>query len=446
MRIYLVRHGQTDWNLRGIAQGQTDIPLNETGILQAQELRDKVREIDFDVCYASPLKRAAETAAIVVNKRCEIRYDDLLKERSFGEFEGRPGREMRKKAPNIGDFRINTNYGGIEPVKDLLARAEDFLAKIRRECAGMNKVLIVGHGSMLKAIHFAIVGWDEDTDFWSWHLENGEVRDYELSEGRVERVLADVEKQLYENIRGEELHFYRDGATASTVFRVGTRFLVKIENFATLAKQLEFLRTYPEGRFQKVLCYNEKLNYICFEYIDGRKFSDSAIDARDATEQICEIVCSYEKYKYDGYGFLGEQKATWRDFLLDEIEYAEKRIPEVAKDKVMAALEVAGKEQPEQYLLHGDFGTHNFLLDGGQIRVIDPMPAVGDYLYDFYFAVLSNVKIFADLGDDYIFSFFERDADYKKALLIVALYVRMSRAAVYDEDNLQAYKDLYERI
>ncbi len=446
MRIYLVRHGQTDWNLRGIVQGQTNIPLNETGILQAQKLRDKIQNIHFDVCYASPLRRAAETAAIVVNRCCEIRYEDLLKERSFGEFEGRPGKELFKQAPNIGDFRINTDYGGIEPVKDLLARAESFLAKIRRECAGMDKVLVVGHGSMLKAIHFAVIGWDEDTDFWSWHLDNSEICDYELSEGRVERVLTDIEHQLYVNLKGETLKFYRDGATASTVFSVGNRYLVKIENFATLGKQLEFLHEYPESRFQKVMCFNEELNYICFEFIDGQKFGESEIEPRDAIEQICEIVCSYEMYKYDGYGFLGEQKTSWHDFLLDEIEYAEQRIPEVSKDKVMAALERAGQEEPEQYLLHGDFGTHNFLVENGLIRVIDPMPAVGDYLYDFYFAVLSNVKIFGDLGEDYIFSFFERDIDYKKALLIVALYVRMSRAAVYDKDNLQAYKDLYASI
>ncbi len=113
----------------------------------------------------------------------------------------------------------------------------------------------------------------------------------------------------------------------------------------------------------------------------------------------------------------------------------------------MAALEVAGRDNPEQYLLHGDFGTHNFLIEDGKIRVIDPMPAVGDYLYDFYFALLSNVSIFLELSADYIYSFFtDRDLEYKKALTIVALYVRMSRAALYDKDRLQSYIQLYEQI
>ena len=95
--------------------------------------------------------------------------------------------------------------------------------------------------------------------------------------------------------------------------------------------------------------------------------------------------------------------------------------------------------------MHGDFGAHNFLNSNGVIRAIDPMPMVGDRLYDFYFAVLSNVKIFAELGWDYIMSFFEGyDLEYKEALMTIALYVRMSRAAAYDLANLDKYITLYE--
>ena len=69
-----------------------------------------------------------------------------------------------------------------------------------------------------------------------------------------------------------------------------------------------------------------------------------------------------------------------------------------------------------------------------------------DYLYDFYFALLSDVDVFIRLGEEMVMSYFERDVEYKKALLIIALYVRMSRAAKYDAANLQKYKDLYANI
>ena len=63
--LYIVRHGQTDWNVRQLRQGRTDIELNETGIEQAMELRDKLKSVKIDVCYASPLKRAMKTAQII---------------------------------------------------------------------------------------------------------------------------------------------------------------------------------------------------------------------------------------------------------------------------------------------------------------------------------------------------------------------------------------------
>jgi hypothetical protein len=96
--------------------------------------------------------------------------------------------------------------------------------------------------------------------------------------------------------------------------------------------------------------------------------------------------------------------------------------------------------------MHGDFGTHNFLVNNGKIYVIDPMPVVGDFLYDFYFAVLSDTKIFTKVGEDFVFSFFERDMKEKRALATIALYVRMSRAWKYDRENFKAYVDMYEKI
>ena len=58
MKLYVIRHGQTDWNLIGKIQGQTDIKLNQTGITQAEKVRDEIEKYDFCLIICSPLKRA----------------------------------------------------------------------------------------------------------------------------------------------------------------------------------------------------------------------------------------------------------------------------------------------------------------------------------------------------------------------------------------------------
>ena len=77
--IYVVRHGQTDWNLEGRFQGRIDIPLNEKGKSQAKKTKEKLEGIKFDKVFSSPLKRALETAKIITDEPIDI--DDRIIER-----------------------------------------------------------------------------------------------------------------------------------------------------------------------------------------------------------------------------------------------------------------------------------------------------------------------------------------------------------------------------
>jgi uncharacterized phosphatase len=93
--FYIVRHGQTDWNVKQKVQGHSDIPLNETGELQAKELGEKFRDIHFDLAFSSDLMRAKRTAEIVLlDKKMKVLTSELLRERNFGNFEGKPGEAL----------------------------------------------------------------------------------------------------------------------------------------------------------------------------------------------------------------------------------------------------------------------------------------------------------------------------------------------------------------
>ena len=85
--IYVVRHGQTDWNLQGRCQGWHDIELNQTGIEQAEKLAKLLADVKFDVCFSSPLKRAVKTAQTIYDGN--IILDQRIIERGNGELEGR---------------------------------------------------------------------------------------------------------------------------------------------------------------------------------------------------------------------------------------------------------------------------------------------------------------------------------------------------------------------
>lgn len=181
MKIYIARHGQTDWNLQHKAQGRTDVPLNETGIKQAESLRDNIKNIQFTAVYASPLKRAAETAQIATSNKYDIIYDDRLIERSFGNFEGKKINGWAEATGyDIGDLKLNTNVGDIEPVRDVLARTKAFLDDIKTKHTNTDTILIVSHGQAARGLHHNLVGYTDDTDWWSVEYGNAEAKEYEL--------------------------------------------------------------------------------------------------------------------------------------------------------------------------------------------------------------------------------------------------------------------------
>lgn len=176
IKLYIIRHGKTAWNELGIAQGLTDIPLNEEGKRQAQEVAKQIPLDDIDIIFTSPLKRAKQTADLINGNKKEIIIDELLVERCFGDFEGKPipFAIITKQWTNLND-----KEGGSESARECLARAKKFLTKLKQDYRGKS-ILVVSHGGFIKALHFNIIGYDEDTDFLSFRPDNATVYEYEI--------------------------------------------------------------------------------------------------------------------------------------------------------------------------------------------------------------------------------------------------------------------------
>ncbi len=176
-KLYIVRHGKTDWNIKGLLQGLTDIPLNMEGIKEVKDLKEKLDLNDIDICISSPLKRTKMTVQILVGDEKKIIYDDMLKERAFGNYEGKSiDFDLIYK---LWNYKLNYSEENIESLKNCLKRAKRFLDKIKKEYPDKN-ILIVSHGSFIKALHYNLVGYDENTSFLSFSPNNATIYSYDF--------------------------------------------------------------------------------------------------------------------------------------------------------------------------------------------------------------------------------------------------------------------------
>lgn len=156
MNIILVRHGQTNWNVKDLLQGKTDIELNETGEMQAVETANKLINTEIDVIYVSPLKRTLKTAKQINKTRnLEMITDNRLIERGFGKYEGKSNVEFRK----YWDFEANISDNNVEAVRELFSRTYSLLKEIAGKYKKTNKtILIVTHNGVNLAITSILKG------------------------------------------------------------------------------------------------------------------------------------------------------------------------------------------------------------------------------------------------------------------------------------------------
>ncbi len=177
--LYIIRHGRTDWNVERKMQGWTDIPLNDQGRRMAEEAAEKYKDINFDICYSSPLKRAKETAEILLKGRSiPIIIDDRLKELGFGEFEGTTKDDQPEGSPIWNFFNKPENYKaerGAETFDSLFERTGDFLKNVVYPQLEEGKdIVIVGHGAMNSSIVCQVNKFDIK-DYWKYPIKNCEL-------------------------------------------------------------------------------------------------------------------------------------------------------------------------------------------------------------------------------------------------------------------------------
>jgi len=154
--IYLVRHGETEWNEKKIIQGHSDIPLNEKGKLQSEQLGEKLKDIHFEAVFSSDLIRAKRTAEIIIlEKKLAVVTTKALRERMFGRFEGKHIDELRKILGETILFSKKRQkklfgWNDIENDEKVIRRFIPFIREVAVAYQGKN-ILMVSHGGLMRA-------------------------------------------------------------------------------------------------------------------------------------------------------------------------------------------------------------------------------------------------------------------------------------------------------
>lgn len=190
MKIYLVRHGETDWNKEGRVQGSVDIPLNGYGVELAEVTSEAMKDIPVDIIYASPLQRARKTAEIMKRDRdIPVIVDERLREMSFGRYEGTLIREAERCETNpLHNFISNPGEYQAKDGEDfaqVICRAQDFIEDILIPLQGQyENVMLAVHGAFIRCF-IRCIEKRPLSEFWSSSQKNCAVTIVELKEGRM---------------------------------------------------------------------------------------------------------------------------------------------------------------------------------------------------------------------------------------------------------------------
>lgn len=176
MRLYVARHGQTQYNLEKRICGRSDIELTNRGLAQAKELADKMVGYSVDLIISSPLERARKTAEIVGEKvGAPIIFEERLLERDYGltdgTYEGTPGFTHTFQ-------QFGYQYPEGETLLRVVQRVYNLIDEIKFKYENKN-IMIISHGGVCRVINSYFSSMSNE-EFFDFFLENCKVLEYEL--------------------------------------------------------------------------------------------------------------------------------------------------------------------------------------------------------------------------------------------------------------------------
>ncbi len=188
LEIILVRHGETEYNASETFRGRADVPLNDTGLRQAQLLGEYLASEKIDVVYSSPLQRAVKTAeAIAAPHKLTVKIVASLDDIDCGQWQGLTLSEVKEKYSEVYQDWLDTpeqvKIPGGESLEDVKRRVLPFVQDAITRC-GQGKIVLVSHRAVNKVLICALLRLD-NSSFWSFKMDTGAITRFNFDGNRA---------------------------------------------------------------------------------------------------------------------------------------------------------------------------------------------------------------------------------------------------------------------
>lgn len=241
-----------------------------------------------------------------------------------------------------------------------------------------------------------------------------------------------------------------NGGTTSTIYLLDEQYVVKLNESDVIREEAYFLQFYKKDELFPKLFYKEPLNrYIVYSFLEGTTFCKLGHKRSVLCKLVKEVINEYEvATEVDGWGWKENSVQSWNEFLTTNVMEAHQNVRRyISEEEYRTVFKLAnspsrgtGIHQP--FLLHGDLGFHNFIFQENKLHgVIDPLPVLGDPIYDLIYAFCSTPEDLTKEMIGYAMKqcvFHKNDRDLYEEI-VIGLYLRIDTCLRHHPKDLEGY-------
>lgn len=238
-----------------------------------------------------------------------------------------------------------------------------------------------------------------------------------------------------------------NGGTTSTVYLLDEKYVVKLNEAEVIREEANFLSFYEGNNLFSKLLYKEALHtYIVYSFLEGNTSCEQGYKRSTLRTLVKEVINKYKIVpEAEGWGWKESPVQCWNEFLTANVMEAYENVRRyISEEHYRIVLKLANRDAGvnQPFLLHGDFGFHNFIFQENELYgVIDPLPVLGDPIYDLIYAFCSTPEDITKETIDYVMKqcvFHKTERDLYEEI-VIGLYLRIDTCLRHHPKDLEDY-------